>query len=66
MPGIGILIAVAFAATPPILFWGRIAFSARKRQLEIDAAEAAEQQRQRDREVSFESAAWDLSAACRL
>jgi hypothetical protein len=50
-PGPEIGIAAAFAATPPVLFWLRIARSQLKRQKEIDEAAAAEELKQREREV---------------
>lgn len=51
LPGPGIAIAAALAATPPVLFWARIFLSAQRRQQAIDAEQAAEQERQRQREV---------------
>lgn len=52
MPGPAILVAVACAATPPILFWARIFLSAQRRQAAIDAEKAEEERKQREREVS--------------
>lgn len=52
-PGPEIGIAAAFAATPPVLFWLRIARSQLKRQKEIDEAAAAEVLKEREREVTM-------------
>lgn len=51
LPGPAIAVAAAAAATPPILFWARIFLSAQRRQQAIEAEQAAEQERQRQREV---------------
>lgn len=51
LPGPAVAVAAAAAATPPILFWARIFLSAQRRQQAIDAEKAAEQERQRQREV---------------
>ena len=51
MPGPAVAVAAAAAAAPPIIFWLRIFFSAQRRQQAIDAEKAAEQERQRQRDV---------------
>jgi hypothetical protein len=66
MPGPAILVAVACAATPPILFWARIFLSAQRRQAAIDAEKAEEERRQREREVSVAPTSTDNKLASNL
>lgn len=54
------LFSLPFEATPPIWFWIRIFISAQKRQAAIDQERAAEEQRQREREVSSRGGAGGL------
>ena len=65
LPGPAIAVAAAAAATPPILFWARIFQSAERRQRAIEAEQAAEQERQRQREVrGWRAEVW--AAGCAL